>query len=53
MFMLEPRDTGWRYWLITVMLLSAGVAGWPTGFVAAIGLTIVHLLHYLWRERSV
>ncbi|MCP5303877.1 MAG: hypothetical protein H6953_00405 [Chromatiaceae bacterium] len=53
MFVLEPRDTGWRYWLITVMLLSAGVAGWPTGFVAAIGLTIVHLLHYLWRERSV
>lgn len=53
MLMLEPQDTGWRYWLITVVLLSAGVAGWSLGFVGALGLTVVHTLHYLWRERSV
>ncbi|MEZ5588987.1 MAG: hypothetical protein R3E46_18120 [Sedimenticolaceae bacterium] len=53
MLMLEPQDTGWRYWLITVVLLSAGVAGWSPGFAGALGLTVVHTLHYLWRERGV
>ncbi|MCP5298137.1 MAG: hypothetical protein H6959_10425 [Chromatiaceae bacterium] len=52
MLMIEHRDTGWRYWLVTVILLTAGIAGWRWGFVAAIALTVVHLLHFLWREGS-
>lgn len=53
MFMLEPRDIGWWYWLVTVCLLSAGVAGWNPGFALAIGLTGVQLLHYIVREKDV
>lgn len=53
MFMLEPRDTGWWYWLVTVCLLSAGIAGWSPGFTLAIGLTGVQLLHYIAREKDV
>jgi len=53
MFMIEYRDIGWRYWLVTASLLSLGVAGNPEGFVLAIGLTIFQLAHYVFRERSI
>lgn len=53
MFMLEPRDIGWWYWLVTVILLSAGLAGWAPGFVFAIALTVLQLLHYGLREKDI
>ncbi|WP_447028017.1 hypothetical protein [Vibrio parahaemolyticus] len=53
MFMIELNDTGWRYWLITGVLLSYGVVADPMGFVFAIGLTVVHLLHFIISKRSV
>src|SRR5215813_6804278 len=53
MFMLEYKATAWWYWLITVVLLTAGVAGWSLGFVCAIGLTVVQLVHFAVRERSI
>jgi hypothetical protein len=52
MFMFEFRDIGWWYWLVTVCLLSAGLAGWAPGFQLAIGLTLLQLVHYLWLLRS-
>jgi len=52
MLMIEYRDLGWRYWLATVCLLTAGLAGQPLAFVLAVGLTLVHLAHFLLRERS-
>lgn len=52
MFMLDTHDAGWRYWLLTVCLLSAGVVGWPYGFLAAIGVTVVHTVHFLVRDRA-
>lgn len=51
MFILEFRTIGWWYWLATVTLLTAGVAGWPAGFHLAIGLTAVQVLHFAIRER--
>ena len=53
MFMIEYKDIGWWYWLVTVCLLTAGIAGWPFGFYAATGLTVFQLLHYILRERSI
>lgn len=52
MFMLEYRDISWWYWLVTVGFLTAGVSGWSTGFLLAIGLTIFQLIHFTIRERS-
>ena len=53
MFMIEYKHIGWWYWLVTACLLTAGVAGYPVGFLLAIGLTVfqvrtvtVRLLHY-------
>ena len=53
MFMLEYRDISWWYWLATVGFLTAGVSGWPTGFLLAIGLTVFQLIHFAIRERSI
>jgi hypothetical protein len=53
MFMLEYRTIAWWYWLVTVCLLTAGVAGWPMGFQLAIGLTVFQLIHFVTRERSI
>lgn len=38
------------YWAATAVLLTAGVAGWPPGVAAAIGLTLVQLAHFGWRD---
>ena len=51
--MFEYKDIGWWYWLLTVCLLTAGIAGWPPGFYATIGLTVFQLFHYLVREKSI
>jgi hypothetical protein len=53
MFMIDYKELSWWYWLVTVCLLTAGVAGYPIGFMLAIGLTIVQLIHFAIRERSV
>jgi len=52
MLMVEYRALSWWYWLVTVGLLTAGVFGWPTGFLLAIGLTVFQLIHFTLRERS-
>lgn len=53
MFMLEYKDVGWWYWLVSACLLTAGVAGYPMGFILAIGLTVFQLMHYVMREGSI
>lgn len=53
MFMLEYKDIGWWYWLVTAILLTVGIAGYAEGFILAIGLTIFQLLHFVIREGSV
>lgn len=52
MLMLDYRSISWWYWLATVGLLTAGVSGWPAGFAFAIGLTVIQLIHFSMRERS-
>lgn len=40
------------YWAATAALVTAGVAGWPIGVPAAIGLTAVQLGHFAWRDHA-
>ena len=53
MFMIEYKDIGWWYWLVTAPLLTIGVLGNELGFILAIGLTIFQLIHYIVREKSI
>ncbi len=53
MFMIEYRDIGWWYWLVTAMLLTLGVFGNEVGFILALGLTSFQLFHYIIREKSI
>lgn len=50
--MIEYRSVAWWYWLATAIFLTAGVSGWPAGFLCAIGVTVLHLVHFLLREGS-
>ena len=53
MFMIEYRAVSWWYWLVTVGFLTAGVSGWPTAFLVAIGLTVFQLMHFIIRAHSI
>lgn len=53
MFMLEYKDIGWWYWLVTACLLTVGVAGNTLGFTLAIALTVFQLIHYVIREGGI
>lgn len=53
MFMIEYKDIGWWYWLVTAILLTIGLLGNELGFALAIGLTIFQLVHYIIREKSI
>ena len=53
MLMIEYKDVGWWYWLVTAGLLTFGVSGNKIGFALAIGLTIIQLIHFLFRERNI
>ncbi len=50
MFMMDYRDIGWWYWLVTGVLVAVAITGNPIGFEAAIGLAIalsvVQIIHY-------
>ncbi|MCW8931298.1 MAG: hypothetical protein OQL19_13795 [Gammaproteobacteria bacterium] len=51
--MIEYNDIGWRYWLVTAVLLTVGVLGEPIGFVLAISLTVIQLIHFIYKEHSI
>lgn len=53
MLMIEYKDIGWWYWLATAMLLTFGILVNEQGFVLAMGLTCIQLLHYVLREGSI
>jgi len=53
MFMIEYKEIGWWYWLVTVVLLSLGLAGDPQYFIFAMALTVFQLIHFSIREKSI
>lgn len=53
MFMIDYKEVSWWYWLVTACLLTAGVAGYPSALLLAIGLTVFQLIHFAIRARSI
>lgn len=53
MFMIDYKQSNWWYWFLTACLVTAGVAGYTMGFDLAIVLTVIHLIDFMLRERSV
>lgn len=53
MFMIDLKQLNWWYWFVTACLLTAGLAGYKTGFNLAIGLSLIQLIHFTIREQSV
>lgn len=53
MFMIQYKALSWRYWLVTAVLLTAGVCGWTGGFMLAIVLTAIQIVHFSILERNV
>ncbi len=53
MFMIDYKELSWWYWFVTACLLTAGVAGYQTGFFLAVGLTVFQLIHFTIREYSI
>jgi hypothetical protein len=53
MFMIEYKDIGWWYWLVTAIFLTVGILGNDLGFILAIGLTSFQLIHYIIKEKSI
>jgi hypothetical protein len=53
MFMIDYKRLSWWYWLVTACLLTAGVAGYPSGFALAIGVTVFQLIHFTIREHGI
>jgi hypothetical protein len=51
--MIDLKESSWQYWFVTACLLTAGLAGYPTAFLLAIGLTVIQLVHFTLREGSV
>lgn len=50
--MSTHHDTSWWYWRGCAVLLAYGLFWNPIGFCFAGILSMVHLAHYLWREKS-
>lgn len=53
MFMIEYKDIGWWYWLLTAILLTVGVFGNTIGYTLAIVLTLFQLIYYIFRKKSI
>lgn len=53
MFMIDYKQLNWWYWLVNACLLSAGVSGYEIGFVLAIGVSLLQLIHFTIREQSI
>ena len=47
------KEVSWWYWLATIPMLVAGIYGVTEGFYAAIGLTTIQVVHYLYKEKSI
>ena len=52
MLMIDYKELNWWYWFVTACLLTAGLAGYKIGFVLTIGLSLVQLIHFTIREKS-
>ena len=50
---IEYRSLSWWYWLVIAVFLTAGMSGWAFGFLSAIGLAALQLIHFAISKRSI
>ena len=50
---LEYKEISWWYWLLTVCLLTAGIAGIQSAFIWAIGVTVFQLVYFIIIDKSI
>ncbi|MEH6548375.1 MAG: hypothetical protein V7711_17900 [Pseudomonadales bacterium] len=53
MLMLEYKAIGWRYWVIIGLLLLAAMLFNQQLLLAAIAVTVIHLLHFMVRDKDI
>lgn len=53
MFIFDYKELSWWYWLAIACMLTAGVAGQPEGFLFALVLGALHLIHFAIWGRSI
>ncbi|MGA7950746.1 MAG: hypothetical protein WCA45_11405 [Thiobacillaceae bacterium] len=53
MFMIDYKQIIWWFWLVLACLLTAGVSGHETGFILAVGVSVLQLMHSVISEHSV
>lgn len=53
MFMIDYKQIIWWYWLVLACLLTVGVSGYEVGFILAIGVAILQLMHVVISELSI
>ena len=51
--MTKMGDLSRWYWLVTVILLSAGIYGWDWGIPFAMVLCGIQVMHFAWRTDSI
>lgn len=53
MFMIDYKDFNWWYWPILGCALTIGISGYPIGFLLTIIISSVHLIQYIFTEKSI
>lgn len=51
--MLPKQDITWWYWLSTIPLLTVGNLGETNGYVLVALLTVIQIVHFIYREGSI
>jgi F0F1-type ATP synthase membrane subunit c/vacuolar-type H+-ATPase subunit K len=50
---LRPNELGWWMWLIIASGLAVGIAGYPSGFQVAIGISLAKAVFIVLKDRNV
>ncbi|GKS59549.1 hypothetical protein YTPLAS18_30760 [Nitrospira sp.] len=51
--MTTIHDLSWWYWLVTAVLLAAGLFPWPAGLALAMALCAIQIVHVSWLTQDV
>ncbi|MDH5558924.1 MAG: hypothetical protein OEZ03_16365 [Alphaproteobacteria bacterium] len=42
-FKIDPKSLDWWFWAVTLVLVVAALAGWPTGFYGVVAVSVLNL----------
>jgi len=50
---IAPHDLRWWFWLVTLAVIIAALAGWTAGYYLVISISLVHALFFFEETKSV